>query len=56
MIHGTVYIHDRHQLAVFHEPSGYVALAFMGFPAGWTELGASAIRSYRSRRRRRGAN
>ena len=29
---------------------------FMGFPAGWTELSASAIRSYRSRRRRRGAN
>jgi len=29
---------------------------FMGFPAGWTELSASAIRSYRSRRRRRGAS
>ena len=27
MIAGTVYIHDRHQLAVFHERSGYVALA-----------------------------
>ena len=27
MIPGTVYIHDRHQLAVFHERSGYVALA-----------------------------
>ena len=27
MIAGTVYIHDRHQLAVFHEGSGYVALA-----------------------------
>lgn len=24
---GTVYIHDRHQLAVFHELSGYVAIA-----------------------------
>lgn len=23
----TLYIHDRHQLAVFHERSGYVALA-----------------------------
>ena len=27
MIPGAVYIHDRHQLAVFHERSGYVALA-----------------------------
>lgn len=24
---GTIYIHDRHQLAVFHEGTGYVALA-----------------------------
>lgn len=24
---GTIYIHNRHQLAVFHERSGYVALA-----------------------------
>lgn len=24
---GTLYIHDRHQLAVFHERSGYVAIA-----------------------------
>ena len=27
MIAGPDYIHDRHQLAVFHERSGYVALA-----------------------------
>jgi len=29
---------------------------FMGFPAGWTELSASAIPSFRSRRRKRGAS
>lgn len=29
---------------------------FMGFPAGWTELSASVIQSYRSRRRKRGGS
>jgi hypothetical protein len=29
---------------------------FMGFPAGWTECDASAIASFRSRRRRRGGS
>jgi len=33
MQHATLYTHDRHQIAVFHEPSGYVAIADRTFVA-----------------------